>query len=51
MLKHGGGGHSAAGTCQIPSDDADALLPEIVEALNQSIDIIAENSRIAALAR
>jgi nanoRNase/pAp phosphatase (c-di-AMP/oligoRNAs hydrolase) len=51
MLKHGGGGHSAAGTCQIPSDDADALLPEIVEALNQSIDIIAENPLLAALAR
>lgn len=51
MLKYGGGGHSAAGTCQIPSDEADALLPEIVEALNQSIDIIAENPLLAALAR
>ncbi len=38
MLKHGGGGHSAAGTCQIASIEADALLPEIVEALNQNID-------------
>jgi hypothetical protein len=51
MLKHGGGGHSAAGTCQIPSDDADALLPAIVESLNQSIDIIADNPLLAALAR
>ena len=51
MLKHGGGGHSAAGTCQIPSDDADALLPDIVESLNQSIDIIAKNPLLAALAR
>lgn len=39
MLKHGGGGHPAAGTCQIPSEHADALVPEIVDALNQSIEI------------
>ena len=39
MLKHGGGGHAAAGTCQIPSAQADALVPEIVEALNQSIEV------------
>src|SRR6202008_1264901 len=38
MLKHNGGGHPAAGTCQIPSDEADALVPLIVESLNQSID-------------
>ena len=40
MLKHGGGGHSAAGTCQIPTSAADALVPAIVEALNQSIDAL-----------
>ena len=39
MLKHGGGGHPAAGTCQIPSEQADALVPEIVDALNQSIEL------------
>ncbi len=38
MLKHGGGGHAAAGTCQIPASEADALVPEIVQALDQSID-------------
>lgn len=38
MLKHGGGGHAAAGTCQIPAVEADDLVPEIVQALNQSID-------------
>ena len=38
MLKHGGGGHAAAGTCQIPASEADALVPEIVTALNQSIE-------------
>lgn len=39
MLKYGGGGHPAAGTCQIPSEHADDLLPEIVDALNQSIEV------------
>ena len=38
MLKHGGGGHAAAGTCQIPAAHADDLVPEIVEALNQTED-------------
>ena len=39
MLKYGGGGHVAAGTCQIPSERADGLVPEIVDALNQSIEM------------
>ena len=39
MLKYGGGGHAAAGTCQIPSERADGLVPEIVDALNQSIEM------------
>jgi nanoRNase/pAp phosphatase (c-di-AMP/oligoRNAs hydrolase) len=47
MLKHGGGGHSAAGTCQIPSDGADALLPQIVEHLNQSINAKSEERLFA----
>jgi nanoRNase/pAp phosphatase (c-di-AMP/oligoRNAs hydrolase) len=38
MLQHGGGGHSAAGTCQIASDEADALVPLIVESLNLNSD-------------
>lgn len=38
MLKHGGGGHAAAGTCQIPAAHADDLVPDIVEALNQTED-------------
>jgi nanoRNase/pAp phosphatase (c-di-AMP/oligoRNAs hydrolase) len=38
MLKHGGGGHAAAGTCQIPAAEADRLVPEIVSALDHSID-------------
>ncbi len=39
MLEHGGGGHAAAGTCQIPSAQADDLVPEIVNALNQSLEV------------
>lgn len=34
-LKYGGGGHKNAGTCQLDNDKVDALLPEIIEALNQ----------------
>jgi nanoRNase/pAp phosphatase (c-di-AMP/oligoRNAs hydrolase) len=33
MLRHGGGGHSMVGTCQIPYDEAEAQIREIVEAL------------------
>jgi nanoRNase/pAp phosphatase (c-di-AMP/oligoRNAs hydrolase) len=30
MLEYGGGGHEAAGTCQVSNDDAAAVLPRIV---------------------
>jgi nanoRNase/pAp phosphatase (c-di-AMP/oligoRNAs hydrolase) len=30
MLKYGGGGHHAAGTCQIDNDKADGVLKELV---------------------
>ena len=33
MLKYGGGGHQAVGTCQVPYDDADRVLAELVEAI------------------
>ncbi len=33
-LKYGGGGHRNAGTCQLPNDQVDALLPDIIKALN-----------------
>ncbi len=33
MLKYGGGGHPRVGTCQVPVDDADRIIREIVEAL------------------
>jgi nanoRNase/pAp phosphatase (c-di-AMP/oligoRNAs hydrolase) len=33
MLAHGGGGHEAAGTCQVDNDRAEAVLTELVGAL------------------
>ncbi|MEE8483669.1 MAG: exopolyphosphatase [Nitrospinota bacterium] len=33
MLKHGGGGHKAVGTCQVSYDDVDKVLAEIVDAI------------------
>lgn len=35
MLKYGGGGHPAAGTCQIDNEDADRVFEELIEALNE----------------
>jgi len=34
MLKHGGGGHSAAGTCQIDNEKAEDILKELIETIN-----------------
>ncbi len=34
MLKYGGGGHDAAGTCQIENDHADSVLRELIEKIN-----------------
>lgn len=33
MLKYGGGGHKAAGTCQIDNDKADAVQQELIKAI------------------
>lgn len=35
MLEHGGGGHEAAGTCQVENDDATTVLAQLVERINQ----------------
>ena len=35
MLKYHGGGHKAAGTCQIPNNKSEAVLEELIEAINQ----------------
>jgi len=34
MLSHGGGGHTAAGTCQIDNDKADEVLNELIKQIN-----------------
>ena len=34
MLQYGGGGHSAAGTCQVPNDKADAVLQQLIARIN-----------------
>lgn len=34
MLAHGGGGHAAAGTCQVDNDTADEVLAGIVDEIN-----------------
>ncbi|MGF1664394.1 MAG: exopolyphosphatase [Kineosporiaceae bacterium] len=34
MLAQGGGGHLAAGTCQVPHEEADRVLADVVAALN-----------------
>lgn len=36
LSAYGGGGHRKAGTCQIPSSDADRVISEIVEKLNSA---------------
>ncbi|MCD6527409.1 MAG: exopolyphosphatase [Desulfuromonas sp.] len=36
MLKYGGGGHKAVGTCQVPYADADRVLEELVAAIKAS---------------
>lgn len=33
MLKNGGGGHRVAGTCQVPYDDADRVLQELIDTM------------------
>ncbi|MCR8631062.1 exopolyphosphatase [Paenibacillus radicis (ex Xue et al. 2023)] len=37
MLQNGGGGHRAAGTCQIPYEDADKVLSQLVGQMNQTV--------------
>jgi nanoRNase/pAp phosphatase (c-di-AMP/oligoRNAs hydrolase) len=36
MLRYGGGGHVAAGTCQVPHGDAERVIEEIVDAVGAS---------------
>jgi nanoRNase/pAp phosphatase (c-di-AMP/oligoRNAs hydrolase) len=34
MLEYGGGGHEAAGTCQVANDDAERVLGELIARIN-----------------
>ena len=34
MLEYGGGGHDAAGTCQVDNDKAEAVLAELIAKIN-----------------
>ncbi|MCL2457005.1 MAG: exopolyphosphatase, partial [Defluviitaleaceae bacterium] len=34
MAKHGGGGHKQVGTCQVPNDESDAIIEEIIQFIN-----------------
>ena len=34
MLSYGSGGHANAGTCQVPHDQADRVVDEIVDQLH-----------------
>jgi nanoRNase/pAp phosphatase (c-di-AMP/oligoRNAs hydrolase) len=34
MAKHGGGGHKAVGTCQVPHEDGDAIIEELIRFFN-----------------
>lgn len=34
MLKYGGGGHHAAGTCQVEHDNADKVLNDLIQQIN-----------------
>lgn len=35
MLKHGGGGHKAVGTCQVPYADGDSVIDSLINQMNQ----------------
>ncbi len=39
MLQHGGGGHHAAGTCQVAHDQADYVLRVIAVAVNEALPV------------
>jgi nanoRNase/pAp phosphatase (c-di-AMP/oligoRNAs hydrolase) len=36
MLKYNGGGHENAGTCQVPHDQAETVLNELIQAINSN---------------
>jgi nanoRNase/pAp phosphatase (c-di-AMP/oligoRNAs hydrolase) len=36
MFERGGGGHEAAGTCQVPNERADEILEEIIREISST---------------
>ncbi len=44
MLKYGGGGHAAAGTCQIDNDKADDVLKQLIATINANEALFAKAS-------
>ena len=44
MLGYGGGGHQAAGTCQIPHERAVAVLDEITDAVNRAREVVQDRT-------
>jgi nanoRNase/pAp phosphatase (c-di-AMP/oligoRNAs hydrolase) len=39
MLEYGGGGHLAAGTCQVPHDEAERVLGELIEKVGAAVPL------------
>jgi nanoRNase/pAp phosphatase (c-di-AMP/oligoRNAs hydrolase) len=46
MLGYGGGGHHAAGTCQIPHERTLTVLGEITEAVNRAREAAVNQSSL-----
>ena len=44
-LKYGGGGHEAAGTCQVPHEDSVRVLGELIEQINADAGIATATAR------
>ncbi len=44
MLEYGGGGHAAAGTCQVDNDKADQVLGELIKRINDNEGMLAQAS-------
>ena len=40
-LSYGGGGHEAAGTCQVPHDEAESVLAELIARINEDAGVVA----------
>ncbi len=39
-LEHGGGGHAAAGTCQVPNEDASQIQDELIARINADAEVL-----------